>query len=584
MRTRWRIFLAAMVLVVLPAGILAGFLRARLVDSVRQDHHRRWRDEMLRELRVPADASVRIRERLHQLARAAGNDNRLRLALSGQRDDLLPYLRDHAGQMALTAGLDVLELVDADGQVLSSAHYRNEFGSDSGPLLRALQQLAGSPQPATLSGSAEMLVDQWRGQLPALTVGTAFTVERRTDDQLLVLLDCQDIVLGDRTYHWLGGQAAEASRVATTDTVLSPAFGQLALDDPDPLGRWAGSSDHAWLALGVPYIHAGRIVPALYVGDASRAYLRRQLQRIDVLVGTVFVAVMAGAFVLAAWLSGRLASPLVALSRQAQGIEVEGGGIDLATDRRDEVGQLARVLDEMVRRLRAGARDLAEAERRAAIGDVARQVNHDLRNGLTPVRHVLKHLGEIAEHAPGDLAAVFKDRRATLDGSLSYLEDLAGRYARVAPESRREACDLAAIAREVATAHGPLELTVAGGPPRVLADPVSLRRILENLVRNAREALPMGRGNITIAIAGRDDPELGPQCVLTVTDDGVGMPPEVRDRVLEDFFTTKPGGTGLGLSNVRRLAGDAGGQLEIASTPGAGTTVTIIFDAAEAVS
>jgi len=125
------------------------------------------------------------------------------------------------------------------------------------------------------------------------------------------------------------------------------------------------------------------------------------------------------------------------------------------------------------------------------------------------------------------------------------------------------------------------ELRADPDAPRVMADPVSLRRILGNLVRNALEALPDGRGRVGIEVAVDHDPDLGPQCVLTVTDDGVGMPPEVRDHVLEDFFTTKAGGSGLGLSNVRRLAGDAGGRIAITSEPGHGTTITITFPGAE---
>ena len=84
---------------------------------------------------------------------------------------------------------------------------------------------------------------------------------------------------------------------------------------------------------------------------------------------------------------------------------------DFPTRRRDEVGKLARVLNAMVGRLRDGARRLADAEHRATLGEVARQVNHDLRNGITPVRNVLRHLGETAEREPDRLVDVFIRRR-----------------------------------------------------------------------------------------------------------------------------------------------------------------------------
>jgi signal transduction histidine kinase len=197
----------------------------------------------------------------------------------------------------------------------------------------------------------------------------------------------------------------------------------------------------------------------------------------------------------------------------------------------------------------------------------------------------VRHLDQTAAREPGALAEVWQHRHGTLVRSLDYLEELAGRYARLAPARRRERCDPGAIAAEAALGDGRVTVQADPATPAVLADPVALRRILDNLLRNAREALPDGRGTITVTVApGPPDPDRpeGPRpVVLTVADDGVGMPPEVRDRVGEDFFTTKPDGTGLGLSNVRRLAGDAGGHLQIASEPGGGTAVTITFPAPE---
>ncbi|MBD3222366.1 HAMP domain-containing protein [bacterium] len=583
MSTRGRIFLAAVVLIVLPAALLAVFLRARLVDTVTREFHARWRTELTATLERTAEASRTTREQLVHLAAAAADDNRLRLALSGERDDLLPYLREHAGRVARAAQLPVLELVDAEGRILSSAHYRHEFGGDDRPLLTALLARRQQAPPGRVLGSPELRAGPGVPEVGPLDSGTVFTLERTATRTGLAMLAGEGFTIGRRTYHWIGGRWTDPQHLATADTVLHAGLAAL---DPSAAGqadldRWGDAHDQAWLALPTAFVHDGRIGPALLIDRAPRAGLRDQIRQIDALVGAVFAVVIAGAFLLAAWLSGRLSRPLAELAAQAERIDLGDPSADFATRRADEVGRLARVLDAMVGRLRAGARRLADAERRATLGEVARQVNHDLRNGITPVRNVVRHLGETAERDPGELAEVFQRRRPTLDSSLSYLEDLAGHYARLAPESRREACDLAGLARELATAHPGLVVHAGADVPRVLADPVSLRRILDNLLRNAREALPDGRGTIEVRVARADDPELGPQCVLVVADDGIGMPPEVRARVLEDFFTTKAGGSGLGLSNVRRLVGDAGGQLAIDSEPDRGTTVTITFPAAE---
>ncbi len=585
MSTRGRIFLAAVVLIVLPAALLAVFLRARLVDTVTREFHARWRTELTTTVERTAEVARKTRDQLTHLAVAAADDNRLRLALSGERDDLLPYLREHAGRVARAAQLPVLELVDASGRILSSAHYRHEFGADDGRLLAALLSRSEQARPPRTLASPELRTGAGAPEVGPLDPGTVFTVERTATGTGLAMIAGEGFTIGRGTYFWIGGRWADPGHLAVADTVLHSGLETLdpSAAGPADLDHWGDRNDQAWLALPAAFVHDGRPGPALLIDRAPRAGLRDQIRQIDGLVGAVFVVVIAGAFLLAAWLSGRLSRPLAELAGRAERIDLDDPGADFATRRADEVGRLARVLDTMLGRLRASARRLADAERRATLGEVARQVNHDLRNGITPVRHVVRHLGETAEREPGRLVDVFRRRRRTLDSSLSYLEELAGHYARLAPESRREACDLTALARELATVHS--DLVVQAGPdvPRVLTDPVSLRRILDNLLRNAREALPDGRGTIQVRVEGADDPELGRQCVLVVADDGVGMPPEVRARVLEDFFTTRPGGSGLGLSNVRRLVGDAGGQLAIESEPGRGTTVTITFPAAETV-
>ncbi|MCO8270169.1 response regulator [Actinoplanes sp. TRM 88003] len=115
-------------------------------------------------------------------------------------------------------------------------------------------------------------------------------------------------------------------------------------------------------------------------------------------------------------------------------------------------------------------------------------------------------------------------------------------------------------------------LQLRPGPAEVRADPRQISQVLVNLVANAADAMP-GGGAITIATAGGDERDT----TVTVTDTGRGMPADVLDRAFEPFFTTKrsTGTAGLGLSTAHGIVSQAGGQLTLASTPGAGTTATI---------
>jgi signal transduction histidine kinase len=232
----------------------------------------------------------------------------------------------------------------------------------------------------------------------------------------------------------------------------------------------------------------------------------------------------------------------------------------------------------MTERLRVGAARLREAERRVAIGDLARQVNHDIKNGLTPIRHVLRHLDEVAHDNPAALAKVLVERKGTLDSSLAYLDTLARNYAGLSPALVRESCDVNAVVEEVAKTAGgrtPVQSTLAAARPLASADRLVLRRIVENLVGNAVDT--EGTVTVTTEAVTRGAESL---VRLTVADSGPGMSREQLDRAFDDFYTTKEGGTGLGLSIVRRLVADLGGALRIETEPGAGTRAIVELPAA----
>jgi signal transduction histidine kinase len=201
------------------------------------------------------------------------------------------------------------------------------------------------------------------------------------------------------------------------------------------------------------------------------------------------------------------------------------------------------------------------------MGDLARQVNHDIKNGLVPIRNVLRHLDQVAREDPTALPRVFEERKATLESSVAYLDTLARNYARLAPAATPGQCDVNAVVAEVLQAPrsgSPIRAELGEALPPVAVDRLMLRRVIENLVGNAADATEC---------AGRDGQ--GAVVRVHITDTGSGMTRAELDRAFDDFYTTKTGGTGLGLSIVRRLVLDLGGRLRIDTEPGAGTRATV---------
>ena len=147
-------------------------------------------------------------------------------------------------------------------------------------------------------------------------------------------------------------------------------------------------------------------------------------------------------------MSARLTGRLAALADKTAVLDLDR--LDVEFDEgTDEVGTLSRLLGDMSARLRSSTVRIRDAERRATTGEIARQVNHDIKNGLIPLRNVMRHLAQVQRDQPDELRQVFAERRQTLDSSISYLETLATSYLRLSRPPDRRVCDLNAIATDV---------------------------------------------------------------------------------------------------------------------------------------
>lgn len=305
---------------------------------------------------------------------------------------------------------------------------------------------------------------------------------------------------------------------------------------------------------------------------AELAQLRSDIDRWFLIV-VAFTAILA--VFLISWLSARISKPLTELAEKTSRIDLDRLNVNFKTNRKDEIGSLSRLLGAMTDRLRASAVRIKVAEREATRGELARQVNHDIKNGLTPIRNVVTHLTEILSEDPTRLPEVLSERKATLEASITYLETLASNYARLTPRSERVSCDVNAIVTRVVhdlrgAGRGRIKLNTRPGA-FVTGDPTSIRRIMENLVANALDSLESCKGEVVVSTdtIRTDTAELIVR--ITVADTGQGMTDEQKAKAFNDFYTTKEEGTGLGLSIVRRLVMDMDGSIRVESEVGVGS-------------
>jgi two-component system cell cycle sensor histidine kinase/response regulator CckA len=221
---------------------------------------------------------------------------------------------------------------------------------------------------------------------------------------------------------------------------------------------------------------------------------------------------------------------------------------------------------------------LIVAQRRSAIGRLAAGVAHDFNNMLSAVlgEASLQLLQpELAEEQAQAFRAIVDatERAATLSHRLLTFSRQHVVSTRVL-ELGECLQGLERILRRVIAERCALLLERNHAPLLVHADPIQIEQVVMNLVVNARDAIA-GTGTITIRCSAREgEPRLAE---LIVTDDGIGMSPELLARAQEEFFTTKAHGTGLGLATCRQIVGELGGRLELDSTPGAGTRVHVLI-------
>lgn len=230
------------------------------------------------------------------------------------------------------------------------------------------------------------------------------------------------------------------------------------------------------------------------------------------------------------------------------------GGSVLAIDDLTEVTQAARVL---------------------AWGEMARQVAHEIKNPLTPIRLGMQHLLRVRRERPEKFEQALDETAARILSEIDRLDTIARGFSRFglpgAAQPALESVDVAAIAHEVAglyrLAVEGMGLEVSGAGPLLLpARRDEVKEVMGNLIENARNA---SARNVTIAIDRQG---------FSVTDDGHGIAPEQLSRIFEPRFSTTTSGSGLGLAIVRRLVEGWGAHIEATSAPGSGATLRVWWE------
>ncbi len=483
-----------------------------------------------------------------------------------------------AANRAAATGLDILAFVAArgpsDGTVVSSAHLSSMVGDDKDPFVAA-----------TADGKTGLVHVYVEGNPPTIAPAiVSVRLVRSVDGEPALWVYGGQRLDGLRLEDLAG--SLDATLVLRSPGIADRAFGER--------GSVTGSRSTA-----IPALENGRALAE--PGVASEASKPTQLEvrihtshlakarslflllSVALVAASLFVALIASA-----WLSKKIAEPIVDLSSAA--LDVGAGNLDVRIEPKsqDEVGSLVRVFNHMTAELSESRIRLQRAERVAAWQQIARRVAHEIKNPLFPIQMSMETIQKSYKKQHPKLDEIIEESTRTVLEEVRALNRIVTEFSDFArlPAVKLEPVEVTALLDHVYGLYkrdGDVkcvydrEAIRARGLPAIAVDREQLGRALINLVKNAFEAIGEGPGSVTLdAVASEGG------VTLTVADTGPGMPDDVRAKVFTPYFTTKSSGTGLGLAIVERIVSEHGGHVDVRSKLGEGTTFRLQLRAAEA--
>ncbi|MGZ5196638.1 MAG: ATP-binding protein [Kaistella sp.] len=241
----------------------------------------------------------------------------------------------------------------------------------------------------------------------------------------------------------------------------------------------------------------------------------------------------------------------------------------------DELNQLVKAYNKMILQIQEQKQRLSFKEKEEAWREMAKQVAHEVKNPLTPMKLTIQNFERKFDPADPDIRNKVKHLSRTLVDQIDLVATVASAFSQFAqlPEKNNEIFDLNKEIKNIINVFSDEKIYFHSNKDIIMVemDKIYLSRIITNLVANARQAKHEDRDNIINL-----DVELRQKrVIITVHDNGTGIPEELYDRIFEPNFTSKSSGTGLGLTMVRKMVEDYKGKISVKSEDDKGSTFTI---------
>ena len=344
------------------------------------------------------------------------------------------------------------------------------------------------------------------------------------------------------------------------------------IQDPEKVGQLF------YKAAYVPLINRNKR-PIAYLGLPY--YSKQRQLRSDV---TSFMSTLINAYVFLLLLATGVAfgvaesitRPLVKLGRTLKKVRLDGTSQPLIWKSKDELGALIQEYNGMIQELEKSANALAQTEREGAWREMAKQVAHEIKNPLTPMRLSIQYLGMAYRSNPDNIGETLDRVTNTMLGQIDNLTQIANEFSNFAkmPRAKNRTFILNDLIGNVFNLfkHGDgedmdMRIELPKDKFAVFADPNQLVSVFNNLLKNAIQAIPDDRDGRILVTVYRESEMVG----VKVSDNGCGIPNDKKEKVFVPNFTTKSSGTGLGLAISKNIVESVNGDIYFRTIVGEGT-------------
>jgi two-component system nitrogen regulation sensor histidine kinase NtrY len=309
---------------------------------------------------------------------------------------------------------------------------------------------------------------------------------------------------------------------------------------------------------------------------AKQSELEKEISGFLVALINIYVLLFALSIVTAIFISNYVTKPLKLIQDKLSKIKLGKTNEPIEWKENDEIGSLVSEYNRMILELSKSAELLAKSERESAWREMAKQVAHEIKNPLTPMKLSVQHLQRTwQDHAP-DMDQKMERLTKTIIEQIDTLSTIATEFSNFAkmPKANLEKINVQQIlSNSIALFHDYASVEIvfkneSTAEPIVFADKEQLLRVFNNLIKNAIQSIPEDKkGLIEILLSNENN-----QVSISITDNGSGINEDVVDKIFVPNFTTKTGGMGLGLAMVKNIIETANGRIWFETKNTQGTT------------